>query len=222
MKKSVFLSTPIGNCTMKALHCLTRGLVALLLALTWAGSASAVSLSVIQDNGNLVTDFSTEDVLDFDVDWSFNLPVTLGVMREANDDDLLAFSSTNFNLTGVDWTDFHVDLAGGATWQQVNVIDPGFGVLDSVTSNATNVTMFFVPPPTPSPDAVTFGLPGLVDPGIDWFIDISALAVGESFQITVNPSIAAIPEPSTFLLLGGGLIGMAGYRWRRKRALAQG
>jgi hypothetical protein len=38
---------------------------------------------------------------------------------------------------------------------------------------------------------------------------------GRSFQVTVEAEIAPIPEPSTLLFFGTGLVGLIGLRWHR-------
>ena len=56
------------------------------------------------------------------------------------------------------------------------------------------------------PANVTFG----------WQWD-TTIAAGGSFQISKDKQITPIPEPTTLLLLGFGLAGLAGYAWQRKK-----
>ena len=41
-----------------------------------------------------------------------------------------------------------------------------------------------------------------------------------SWELDAEIALAAIPEPSSFAIMGLGLIGMAGYGWRRRRKAA--
>ena len=49
------------------------------------------------------------------------------------------------------------------------------------------------------------------------FTDLITPSSNEAFYgVAMAP--AAVPEPSTFLLFGVGVIGLLGYRWRRAKA----
>jgi hypothetical protein len=48
----------------------------------------------------------------------------------------------------------------------------------------------------------------------DW---VGSSGTDLGFQDFVNPGVAAVPEPSTFVLLASGCVGLLGYGWRRRK-----
>lgn len=186
-------------------------LVGLALLLGGVTAALAVSVTVMNDNGNDVFDFSEDNSLDVDIDWNNNLPVWLQVALGSNDTSPIAFSGRHFNITGVVWSDFHIELTGGPTWAEVNAIDPP--PVDAMVTDLA-VWLFFAPP---IPDAGELLLGALfgINPGVDWFINLNGLTPGQQFEIHLQPS--PVPEPSTLALCSIGCIGLAlSYRQRRK------
>lgn len=186
-------------------------LIGLALLLGGVTAALAVSVTVMNDNGNDVFDFSEDNSLDFDIDWNNNLPVWLQVALGPNDTSPIAFSGRHFNITGVAWSDFHLELTGGPTWAEVNAIDPP-PVNAMVTDPA--VWLFFAPP-IPEAGELLLGALFGITPGVDWFINLNGLTPGQQFEIHLQPS--PVPEPSTLALFSLGCIGLALYYQQRRK-----
>jgi PEP-CTERM motif len=206
------------------------GAVVALAGLFWATGGlgdrglQAASITVVQGNGNTVFDNSTAvNQVDFDVIWSNNLPVQLEVQLDAGDTGPTAFlSGFHVNLTGGSWGAFDVELQGGPTWGKINPdqVTPGAtGGLESLSVNddSTRVNMLFAPPIADF-DVLTLGAPNdVVNPGVDWSIALNGVGPGQSFGILLQPTAAAVPEPTTLALAGtAAAVGLAA-AWRRRR-----
>ncbi len=123
------------------------------------------------------------------------------------------FASLDFditNATGLTWTDFH--FTTGAV---------GLG--------SATFSLGTTPPPYVGPGTATLSAFGSVPDDFKNVLDITGLSIangthyistvnvagGEFFVVGGNPTTdggpSAVPEPSTMLLIGSGLIGLAAY-----------
>ncbi|MGO9110540.1 MAG: PEP-CTERM sorting domain-containing protein [Thermoguttaceae bacterium] len=105
------------------------------------------------------------------------------------------------NLAGVD--NFLIQVDGNTT-----MLDNGYisGVATApLPDGATGyiVSAAFLTPLTPGEH--TIGLGGVI---------------GGSPQVFVTETVDSVPEPSTFILLGVGAVGLLGFAWRRRRQAA--
>jgi hypothetical protein len=179
----------------------------------------AATITVLEDNGNVVYDFSSPNKLDIDVDWYTMQPVLLDVLLGPDDTDpTIFFSGFHLNLTDLRWSSFYVELEGGATWELGDTdnwqIIPGTtGGLSLRSFSPTRALVSFNPTIEPFDALVLGDAGGPIDPDLDWRIALNGLGPGDSFQIRLYP----IPEPSSLALTGMGSVAGLGLLWKRRR-----
>ncbi|WP_169977746.1 PEP-CTERM sorting domain-containing protein [Tautonia rosea] len=206
------------------------GVAVVFAALIWittgfGGNAlEAATITVLEDNGNVIYDFSSPNKLDIDVDWLSTQPVLLDVLLGPNDtDSTIFFSGFHLNLTGLPWSGFSVELEGGATWELGDTNDwqiiPGAtGGLSSRSFSSTRAQMSFNPAIEPFDALVLGDAGGPIDPDLDWRIALNGLGSGDSFQIRL--SAIPIPEPSSLALTATSALAGLGLLWNRRRRQA--
>jgi len=171
-------------------------------------ASAAVLTSVGGSSANLVTDLSTGSNLSFDFDLVNFTPVILNFAVEAADlsAPLLSFNTLVRNLSGLGFAQIDVGLTN-ITFAQPGTITPTFGTRTAFMNTPTTAFAAFNPA---EPAELYFGNPLGLAGQRDWTLDLSGLAVGDSFAIRT-----AVPEPATYALLAAGLL-MVGLSRRRR------
>ena len=136
--------------------------------------------------------------------------------------------TTTSGVTDLNFATPGVDLltigSGGLTVTPTTHISFGtnptvVGDYELITGNIGTPTLSdFILPTAPSGE--TYSLSTTANSGyIDLVVTSSGMMMGASMAAVHEPStnVAAVPEPSTFVLLGIGAMALAGCAWRRRR-----
>jgi hypothetical protein len=192
-----------------AIHVTLRvqiALIALMLSVICVAPAFAafINIPASEFGGNeLMGDFSKEGTLEFDTRFTSLNPITLRIEIGDTDGAAIAFSGFHLNDAGISWNRLRIGLSGGPRFAEVNQVIPDSGGLAAVTFTDILTTIMFFPP---EPLGITLGRPGAtIALKEDWFIDLNGLGSGESFNMSLAPSVVA--APASLLLFIAGLAG---------------
>lgn len=194
---------------------LAAGLAAAVAAAWPAGAAHAVALTGYSSNGplNTVDDYSSGQLLSFDLNVYGGNRFELSFAVDAADvaAGSLTFNAIVNNYSGAGFPQLNL-LLTGASFDGVGSVVPSFGTLTQLSHGANGFSALFDPA---EPAAAYVGDPTLAGGArIDWSIDVSHLAAGDTFSMTM----ATVPEPSMLaLLLAGGVLGSGVLRRAARR-----
>ncbi len=203
--------------------------VLLLCVAAWSMSPSMASADTIINFAN----YSTSQTYLSDT-WRITGTVTLGVNPSPTDQPItqgdlksasftISDGTTTYNPSGLSitltGTPTNLELTSGGALEFLNSNDAQ--VLKFTGTVSTNETMYLVYNDHSTGKAVNSFVGSLFNGSTSFlFQDTNLSATGTSDKIGTTPMIIgnAVPEPSTFALLGIGAISMLAYAWRRRRS----
>jgi hypothetical protein len=182
-------------------------LFAALLVQTGIARAASVDFAASELRGNsvVVTDLGP-GLLAIDPAFVSDAPIDLIIVLGAEDMGApLAWNALVDNLTGEVWQAFTVEVFG-ATSMHVGSAVANAGAIAWIDATWATATLRFDPAEAAGIDlGAPFGV------GEDWRVDLGGLD-STSFRLRFAP--LAVPESSTLLAIGGGLVALARIRRR--------
>jgi hypothetical protein len=193
------------NITMKKL----LATAALALAAHLPASA-ALLVGQATAGASVVTDFSTDGLIAFDLDLADAQPVRLDFLLGAADvGGVLDLNAVLRNLTGVGLDRLHLSLSIGSFDAAGSVTRPFGGGATTVNIDGRLASLLFDGPEFLD---IFIGNP-FAEPGLaDWRIDTRGLNAGDVLAITI-----AVPEPGAVALVLSALLALVAVRARRGR-----
>jgi hypothetical protein len=158
-----------------------------------------------------------ENLVSLAITFSSTGPVDYGfaVIPSAGTTEYLYADLTFNNATGVTWTDFHFELIAAPPGLDFDFGTPG------QDPTPTSTGLFAFTDLNHQPTTIDWsggpGVPTGQSVLFTFSIDVPDLAGG--FILRNLPTVAAVPEPASLLLLGSGLAGLG--VWRRYRNQGQ-
>ena len=185
-----------------------------MLALCGLISSPAMAVSFVDAigaPGNVVTDYSTDGLLSFDLDFSKWSPVTLNYEIAAEDNgNPISFSAVIRNFVGTGMDKFSISLSM-SSFDSVGTVTRAFGTSTVSLTGENTIANISFDMPEYLDFSIGAALGGLNE--VDWTIDSSVLRSGDILSVTIAP----VPEPETYAMLLAGL-GLVGFAARRRRA----
>jgi PEP-CTERM motif len=161
--------------------------------------------------GTVVTDYSTDGLLSFDLDMASQLGTTMTFALSAADlSGPLAFNAVIRNFTGLGLDALSFSL-NGTSFGSLGTVTRTFGGTATTSLDGTGQTAF-VNFSSPEYLDVALGASTGVLGQVDWSINTTGLRAGDTLTIT-----AAVPEPATYALMLAGFAAV-GFAARRRNA----
>jgi len=186
--------------------------VSLVAALGLMAGAQAASFQSVVNGNGIVTDYSTDGLISFDLDFQSLGTTTLSYVIGAADTAALSFNALMRNFTGDGITGFNFSISGGEFLYSGTVTRQFDGSL--ITNIDFNGAHANVDLGSPEFLDVEIGDPLAVAGGqLNW--GLTGLSAGD----VLNISVTAVPEPESIAMLLAGL-GVLGAVARRRQRLA--
>lgn len=188
-------------------------LLTLVTALGLIGGAQAATFQSVVNGDGLVTDYSTDGLIAFDLDFQSLGTTTLSYVIGAADTASLSFNALLRNFTGEGITGFNFSISGGEFVYSGTVTRQFDGSL--ITDINFNGASASVDLGSPEFLDVEIGDPLMAGGGrLDW--GFTGLSAGD----VLNISVTAVPEPESIAMLLAGLGVIGAVARRRQRLVA--
>jgi len=174
------------------------------------GTGSGLTTTLVPNNDNVGAGNTNTIILSETFTSIAPIDAVFTVAASAGTTEYFAGNVAVNNTTGVTWRDFHFQLIPTTAGDNLDFDFPD----NDPTPTSTSFTLL-----VHGQDTIDWSGGAVLSPGITVFtlsIDVPDGLVGGTFTLR---SVPTVPEPSTAVIVGSGLLSLFGYGWwRRNRA----